>query len=145
MYLYSCTPLFAAPDFVGACLVAICPLYSILMLLDPYSPLLFLTNCDFPSLPQAVRASLLHSLSSMGSAVLSTSTRPEWLPLLHNVALFHSTVRVRGEVYDHAWSTKYIWTHAHLMVGSFGQGVETYLAFELQGEGKFHAVSLFCL
>ena len=65
---------------------------------------------------QSVRASLLNSLSSMGEEVLSAFSRPEWLPLLHSIALLHATTRLRGEAYDYAWAETHNWTHNHLMV-----------------------------
>lgn len=68
--------------------------------------------------PQSVRTSVLHSLSSMTGEVVGCSSRPEWLPLLHNVALLHATIRLRGHAYSHAWAHSYHWNHTHLMVSA---------------------------
>ncbi len=66
--------------------------------------------------PLSVRASVLHSLSSTAGELITSSSRQEWLPLLHNVALLHATVRLRQEAYQFAWTEDYHWNHSHLMV-----------------------------
>ncbi len=66
--------------------------------------------------PLSVRASVLHSLSSTAGEMITSSSRQEWLPLLHNIALLHATVRLRQQAYRFAWTDDYHWNHSHLMV-----------------------------
>ncbi len=66
--------------------------------------------------PLDLRGSMLHSLSSTAGELFSASSRQEWLPLLHNVALFHATVLLRHQAYQFTWTQDYHWTQDHLMV-----------------------------
>jgi len=81
-------------------------------------PLTVLKTCSQVVLesPLSLRASVLHCLASTAGGVLTASSRQEWIPLLHNIALLHSTVRLRHQTYKFAWAQEYHWTHAHLMV-----------------------------
>jgi len=47
---------------------------------------------------------------------VSCSSRVEWLPILHSLAMFHTTVCLRKDVYMHAWTTDFSWSHVHFMV-----------------------------
>lgn len=67
--------------------------------------------------PLSVRSSVLHSLSSTAGELISSSSRQEWLPLLHNMAMFHAIVRSRKHAYRFSWAQDYQWTQSHLMVG----------------------------
>ena len=49
---------------------------------------------------------------------MSCSSRPEWLPLLHHVAMLHATVRLRRSTYPQAWAKEYPWKRTQLMVSS---------------------------
>ena len=66
--------------------------------------------------PLTIRASVLHSLSSTARELVTISSRQEWLPLLHNVAMFHATLRLRKYAYRYAWLEDYQWTQSQLMV-----------------------------
>ena len=68
--------------------------------------------------PLTLRASVLHSLSSTAGELVTSTSRQEWLPLLHNVAMLHATLRLRRQAYRHAWIEDYQWTQSHLMVCS---------------------------
>ena len=52
----------------------------------------------------------------MAGDIVSCSSRPEWLPLLHHVAMLHATVRLRRSTYPQAWAKEYPWKHTQLMV-----------------------------
>ena len=67
--------------------------------------------------PCSLRSSVLYSLSNLAGDVVSSSSRVEWLPILHCMAMLHATVRLRKEIYAHAWLTNLQWTHSHFMVG----------------------------
>ena len=67
--------------------------------------------------PLTIQASVLHSLNSTAGDLVTISSRQEWLPLLHNVAMFHATLRLRKYAYKHAWVEGYQWTQSQLMVG----------------------------
>ena len=67
---------------------------------------------------QSIRASVLHSLTEVAGDIVSCSSRPEWLPLLHHVAMLHATVRLRRSTYPQAWAKEYPWKHTQLMVSS---------------------------
>jgi len=54
----------------------------------------------------------------MAGDIVTCSSRPEWLPLLHNIAMLHATVRPRKEAYPQAWAKEYSWRHTHLMVSN---------------------------
>ena len=67
--------------------------------------------------PLSVRSSVLHSLSSTAGELINSSARQEWLPLLHNMAMLHASVRMRKHAYKFSWAREYQWTQSHLMVG----------------------------
>ena len=52
----------------------------------------------------------------MAGDLITGSTRPEFLPLVHNLAMLHATLRLRKELYHFAWKEDYKWSHKHLMV-----------------------------
>lgn len=59
---------------------------------------------------------MLHSISSAASVAFNVSSRPEYLPLLHNICMLHALLRLRRDMYTHAWTEDYIWTHTNLVV-----------------------------
>ena len=67
--------------------------------------------------PLSLRGNVLHSLSCTAGELISASTRPEWLPVLHNMIMLHSTLRLRKQAFEFAWAENYQWTNMHLMVG----------------------------
>ena len=69
-----------------------------------------------PPPPQSIKGSLLLTLHSLGSDTISSSSRLEWLPLLHNAALLFATLRARGTIYQHSWSSSFQPGHAHMLV-----------------------------
>ena len=69
--------------------------------------------------PMSLRGNVLHSLSCTAGELISASTRPEWLPVLHSMIMLHATLRLRKEAFEFAWAENYQWTNAHLMVGPF--------------------------
>ena len=64
---------------------------------------------------QSLRSNVLHSLSSVAGELVCSSSRQEWLPLLHNLAMLHATVQLRQRAYGQAWSTDYHWSHTQLL------------------------------
>lgn len=68
--------------------------------------------------PRAMSSSVLYCLGSLAGGVVSCSSRLEWLPVLHCMAMLHTTVCLRKQVYAHAWVTDFPWTHSHFMVSS---------------------------
>ena len=66
--------------------------------------------------PYAIHSNVIYNLMSMGSDILPASSRPEWLPLLHAMFLFHGTLRLRIHTYKYSWKKIYPWTCTHLMV-----------------------------
>lgn len=69
--------------------------------------------------PFTLKASVLHSLRSTAGELVTSSSRQEWLPLLHNMVLLHATVRLRRQAYQFAWTKDYQWTHSNLMVSLY--------------------------
>ena len=68
--------------------------------------------------PMALHGNVLHSLSCTAGDLIAASARPEWLPILHNMIMLHSTLRLRKLAFNFTWSEEYHWTLTHLMVSS---------------------------
>ena len=68
--------------------------------------------------PREVCSSVLYCLGSLAGGVATSSSRPEWLPILHCMSMLHTTACLREQVYPHAWLTNTTWTHSHFMVSS---------------------------
>ncbi len=66
--------------------------------------------------PLSLTSSVLHSLSSLAGEVFSSSSRLEWLPILHSMVMLHATVCLRKHIYEYSWLTDFQWTHTHFMV-----------------------------
>ena len=66
--------------------------------------------------PLALRGSVLHSLNCTAVDLITASSRPEWLPIIHNMIMLHATLRLRKEAFEFAWKENYRWTITHLMV-----------------------------
>ena len=66
--------------------------------------------------PLSLRGSVLHSLSCTAGELISSSSRPEWLPILHNMIMLHATLRLRKVACSYAWAQDYQWKLTHLMV-----------------------------
>lgn len=66
--------------------------------------------------PRSLCGGVLYCLNSLAGDIVSSSVRVEWLPILHCMAMLHTTVCLRKHVYVHAWSTDFTWTHQHFMV-----------------------------
>ena len=66
--------------------------------------------------PLSLRGNVLHSLSCTAGDLITASTRPEWLPILHNMIMLHATLRLRKLAFNFAWAENYHWTLTHLMV-----------------------------
>lgn len=61
--------------------------------------------------------SLIHFLHICGQDdVLSTSPRPEWLPLLHSICMVHIGLLLRQLCCKWSFQCDYKWNHTHLMV-----------------------------
>ena len=69
--------------------------------------------------PLSLRGNVLHSLSCMAGELIASSSRPEWLPILHNVIMLHATLRLRKLAFNFAWAEDYQWKLTHLMVSHF--------------------------
>ena len=65
---------------------------------------------------QSIHASVMHSLTCIPMDVFRSSSRVEWLPLLHSIAIMHASLRLRGQVCPYSWSNGYHWNYNHLMV-----------------------------
>ena len=65
---------------------------------------------------QSIHASVMHSLTCIPMNVFRSSSRVEWLPLLHSIAMMHASLRLRGQVCPYSWSNGYHWNYNHLMV-----------------------------
>ena len=65
---------------------------------------------------QSINASVMHSLTCIPMDVFRSSSRVEWLPLLHSIAMMHASLRLRGRVCPYSWSNGYRWNYNYLMV-----------------------------
>jgi hypothetical protein len=74
--------------------------------------------------PKALNSGVLYCLNSLAGEVVSTSSRVEWLPVLHSLALLHTTVCLRKDIYTHSWTTDFSWSHTHFMVSWYCQEEE---------------------
>lgn len=59
---------------------------------------------------------MLHNISTAATVAFNVSSRPEYLPLLHNICMLHTLLRLRRDVYPHAWTKDYVWTQTDLVV-----------------------------
>ena len=66
--------------------------------------------------PLSLRGNVLHSLSCTAGELIASSSRPEWLPILHNMIMLHATLRLRKVACNYAWADNYQWKLTHLMV-----------------------------
>ena len=66
--------------------------------------------------PRDLYSGVLYCLGCLAGGAVSSSSRPEWLPVLHCISMLHTTVRLRSHMYSHAWVTDFPWTHLHFMV-----------------------------
>lgn len=67
--------------------------------------------------PKSLCSSVLYCLHSLaGHNMVNATNRIEWLPILHNMAMLHTTACLRKDVYKHAWTTDFSWSHSHFMV-----------------------------
>ena len=66
--------------------------------------------------PLSLRGNVLHSLSCTAGDLIASSSRPEWLPILHNMIMLHATLRLRKVAFNYAWAKGYQWKLTHLMV-----------------------------
>lgn len=69
--------------------------------------------------PLSLRGNVLHSLSCTAGELIASSSRPEWLPILHNMVMFHATLRLRKPACNYAWADNYHWKLTHLMVNQY--------------------------
>lgn len=83
------------------------------------SPLLYSANKLVLDPPLSLCSSVLYSLNSLPGNVLTTSSRVEWLPSLHCMAMLHATISLRRHVYVHAWLQDFSWSHMHFMVSCY--------------------------
>ena len=79
----------------------------------------------FPSLslslspPQSPLSSLTHTLFFSGLlSIINQSSRSEWLPLIHSLAMFHLILRNRRHTCSWAVGGDYNWNHTHLTVSA---------------------------
>ncbi|XP_030850579.1 dynein heavy chain 8, axonemal isoform X3 [Strongylocentrotus purpuratus] len=63
--------------------------------------------------PKIVKESLLRAVSSFEPEQLKASSRSEWVPLLHNIAMVHATVRLRGRYGLAGWNYPDVMDFSH--------------------------------
>ena len=56
------------------------------------------------SILQIIKDNLLRSMSLVDTDLLKLSSRVEWPPLLHNLAMLHATIRLRGRFNRAGWN-----------------------------------------
>ncbi|XP_071801693.1 uncharacterized protein [Asterias amurensis] len=54
--------------------------------------------------PRIIKDNLLRSMSLVDTELLKLSSRVEWPPLLHNLAMLHATIRLRGRFNRAGWN-----------------------------------------
>lgn len=60
---------------------------------------------------------MVHSLySTTHRGLIKSSSRLEWLPLVHNVIMLHASLCLRQHASSWSYSSHYQWNHTHLMV-----------------------------
>ncbi|XP_071504103.1 dynein axonemal heavy chain 5-like [Diadema antillarum] len=63
--------------------------------------------------PKIVKESLLRAVSSFDADTLKACSRSEWVPLLHNLAMLHATVRLRSRFGLAGWNYPEIMDFSH--------------------------------
>ena len=82
---------------------------------------------------QNVLSNMVHSLLFCNQGdLIGLSSRLEWLPLLHNVIMFHIGLSLRHHTMPSAFCQAYNWNHTHLMV--FANKI---IMFEIQWKFDF--------
>ncbi|XP_041462850.1 dynein heavy chain 8, axonemal-like [Lytechinus variegatus] len=63
--------------------------------------------------PKIVKESLLRAVSSFEPEQLKASSRSEWVPLLHNIAMVHAMIRLRGRYGLAGWNYPDVMDFSH--------------------------------
>ncbi len=78
-----------------------------------------------------MKDSLIRSLSMLDIETLKQSSRPEWPPVLHNIAMLHGVIRLRGRFARVGWNDPvtmdFSYNEFEVRIGIWAAGCTTFL------------------
>ena len=78
--------------------------------------LIYMANKVVLDPPLSLYSSVVYCLNNIPSDILAASSRVEWLPALHCMAMLHATLCLRRHVYSYSLLQEFQWSFSNFLV-----------------------------